>query len=82
MRKVILALTLIMLISVQWGFSQYDENRNAISVRRSFINYDYPISDELFREGDQYDDGFEIGYMRHLAKYLNLALPLKRWHSS
>lgn len=57
------------------AFAQYSDAPNGITLRRTFINYEFPFSEKL--DKDSYTGGVEIGYLRSLGKVLNLALPAK-----
>lgn len=63
------------LLFVQIAFAQYDGAKNALGLRATFLNYQYPITNDWVN--DQFTGGAEIEYIRHLNNTLNLAFPLK-----
>jgi OOP family OmpA-OmpF porin len=56
--------------------AQYDEAPNALSVKRTFVNFDFPINGDLFTT-DFYSPGLEVEYIRSIGQFFNLALPVK-----
>jgi outer membrane protein OmpA-like peptidoglycan-associated protein len=53
-----------------------DENvKNALAFRWTWNNFQFPLGNDL--NGEDYSSGVELTYVRHLGKYLNLAVPLK-----
>jgi len=73
--KQILTTLLVAVFFVQLALAQYDGAKNAIGLRATFINYQYPITNNW--RNDQFTGGAEIEYIRHLNNALNLAFPLK-----
>ncbi len=74
MRK-ILTTILGVLLFMQLAFAQYEDAKDALGLRATFINYQYPITKDWMN--DQFTGGAEIEYVRHLNNALNLAFPLK-----
>jgi len=74
MKKLILTFVLVMAVSLA-AFAQYDQAKNALGVRATFLNYQYPITENWLP--DDFTVGAEVEYVRHLNNALNLSIPLK-----
>lgn len=70
-----LATVFMALIMMQFAFAQYEGAKNALGLRATFLNYQYPIINEW--HNDHFTGGAEIEYIRYLNNALNLAFPLK-----
>lgn len=75
MKKTILTLIFIAVLSLQAAFAQYDGAKNALGIRATFLNYQFPFENH-WRPGD-FTIGAEVEYVRHLNNALNLSFPLK-----
>ncbi|MBI5917469.1 MAG: OmpA family protein [Bacteroidetes bacterium] len=75
MKKAILPLIVFLFISFSSIYAQYEGSPNGLAFRWTWTNFQYPITQKLDRF--EYTSGAELTYIRHLAKNLNLAIPLK-----
>lgn len=75
MKKTISLIALVFLFG-QSIFGQYAEAPNAITFRTTASNFQFPI-DNSNLDFDDYSFGGELSFIRHLNKYLNIAVPLK-----
>jgi outer membrane protein OmpA-like peptidoglycan-associated protein len=75
MRKTSLTLLLSLFLFVAISNAQYDGSPNGLYFRGTFSNFQYPITSDW--NGNDYTNGAELGYVRHLNNFLNLAVPLK-----
>lgn len=73
MRKVLL-LSFFMLLTTL-SFAQYQEAKHGLGIRANFINYQWPITDNF--DNNDFSNGIEIEYVRHLSNWLNLGIPFK-----
>ncbi len=73
--KRILTTLLVAVLLVHTASAQYQDAKNALGLRATFVNYQYPITDNWNNE--QFTGGAEIEYIRHLNNWFNLAFPLK-----
>ncbi len=76
MKNIFFALMLGLTIMSVTLKAQYLQNPNALAVRMTWVNYQFPISD-LKLKGEDYTYGIELSYIRHLRGNLSLAFPLK-----
>ncbi len=74
MKKLIFTFAFIAALSFV-AIAQYDGAKNALGIRATFLNYQYPITNNWLN--DDFTVGAEIEYVRHLNNALNLSLPLK-----
>lgn len=75
MKKAILPLIVFLFISFSSIYAQYEGSPNGLAFRWTWNNFQFPITQKLDRF--EYTSGAELTYIRHLAKHLNLAVPLK-----
>ncbi|MCB0662601.1 MAG: OmpA family protein [Saprospiraceae bacterium] len=77
MKKLIFTLALAWVMMQIPAMAQYDGAPDGITVRYTLTNYHYPIikEDPFYK---QYNEpGLELGYVRNLNNFLNLAIPIK-----
>ncbi|MEZ4950037.1 MAG: OmpA family protein [Saprospiraceae bacterium] len=73
---------LIILLALSWLFlqspllAQYDGAPDGFTFRYTWTNYHYPITNEDLTLKEFNTGGVELGYVRHLNNFLNLAIPL------
>jgi outer membrane protein OmpA-like peptidoglycan-associated protein len=72
MRKLAVLLVLAFCLSVPKTDAQNREFRNAIHAKINLLDYGLPDGEEL-----QLGEGFELGYSRNVAPFLNLSVPFK-----
>lgn len=72
MRKTFLSLLLLVWLQALPLYAQNAEYPNAVSAKFNLIDYGFSYDRSV-----QISQGFEIGYIRNLAKVLNLAIPFK-----
>ncbi len=75
MKHILLVLCFAWTLSLQNTQAQYSLAKDGLTFRGTFINYQYPISEELDR--DDFTAAFEIEYARSLSNYFNLQFPFK-----
>lgn len=63
-------------LSITSLHAQYPDAPNALSIKRTFINFEYPYTGLPFVVED-YTPGIELEYIRSLGNYLNVAVPVK-----
>jgi len=71
---------LVALLNATSSYAQFKTAPDGITAKRVLMDFYSPVND--FKPLTSYDDlkgigGAEIGYTRHLASWLNLALPLR-----
>ena len=69
--------SILLLLFLLWGlthtvYAQNQEFRNAIHAKVNFMDYGI-VNDEDFKLGQ----GFEVGYFRNVAPFLNVGIPFK-----
>ena len=72
MRKHFLLILLAFSLQLQTINAQNSEFPNAIDAKLNFIDYGL-LNDEDLR----FSQGFEVGYARNIAPFLNVAVPFK-----
>ncbi|MBL7828811.1 MAG: hypothetical protein JNJ57_19400, partial [Saprospiraceae bacterium] len=72
MRKQLLLLPLAFCLLTQLSFSQNQAFKNAIHAKINAIDYGLLADNEL-----KIGQGFEFGFYRNVAPFLNVGLPLK-----
>ena len=75
MRKKLLWVTSVIILSSSFLMAQHEDIPNAIGIRATAVNFDYPISQNFSTA--TFTGGAEIEYIRHLSGALNLSVPFK-----
>ncbi|MBK7873278.1 MAG: hypothetical protein IPJ74_22700 [Saprospiraceae bacterium] len=75
MKRTTFTLIFIAAIGLQIAFAQYDAAKNALGLRATFLNYQFPIHNHW--RPNEFTVGAEVEYLRHLNNALNLSFPLK-----
>lgn len=76
MKKLLFTLALVWLFLQMPLMAQYDLAPNGLTLRHSWTNYHFPITNEDLTDNVFNETGLELGYVRHLNNFLNLAIPL------
>ncbi len=77
MKKILLAIVLLVLLSTSQTFAQTNDARNAIGVAAMWNDYSAPIKDSFYFDfGPQKTYGQEFWYGRYLSPSFNLKVPL------
>ena len=77
MKKLLFTLSLAWVMMQAPAIAQYDAAPDGITVRYTWTNYHYPIIKEDPFYNSYNEPGLEVGYVRNLNKFLNLAVPLR-----
>lgn len=70
-----IATLIVAMLCAHIALAQYSEAKDGLGLRATFLNYQYPITNDWIN--NQSTSGAEIEYVRHLNNALNLSLPLK-----
>lgn len=75
MRITILLIAFVLCVGTNVVYGQHDTAKDGVGIRASFLNYQFPITDDFTTE--DFTGGIEFEYVRHLNNALNLAFPLR-----
>ena len=73
MKKMIYTFILCLVLGSNILSAQYANNKEALSFRGIFPNYQFQLNNEL--NGNDFTAGFQLEYTRHLSDAFNLAIP-------
>jgi OOP family OmpA-OmpF porin len=76
MKKILFVLSIVWLMLQAPAIAQYDGAPHGLTLRHSWTNYHFPITNENLSASNFNEAGLEIGYVRHLNNFLNLAIPI------